>query len=116
MSTSTEPINAENALSGESSVGQLLEKLIDFEPTTLPVLSVYLNMQPDQHGRTPDLRPYLEREFKSLARTWPLASGYKSSRLSWLVIEPASSVEPVSSKARKMGVFSKSVTLRTWRI
>ena len=70
MSTSTEPINAENALAGESAAAQLLEKLVDFEPTTFPVLSVYLNMQPDQHGRTPDLRPYLEREFKSLAHTW----------------------------------------------
>jgi peptide subunit release factor 1 (eRF1) len=70
MSTTTEPIVAENPSAGESAVGQLLEKLVDFEPTTLPVLSVYLNMQPDQHGRTPDLRPYLEREFKSLAHTW----------------------------------------------
>src|SRR5580700_7770371 len=79
MSTSTEPINAENALSGESSVGQLLEKLIDFEPTTFPVLSVYLNMRPDQHGRTPDLRPYLEREFKSLAQTWAVGTPKRES-------------------------------------
>src|ERR1035438_9622151 len=41
MSTSTEPTNAENAPAGESSAGQLLEKLVDFEPTTFPVLSVY---------------------------------------------------------------------------
>ena len=54
MSTSTEPINAGNALAGESAAAQLLEKLVDFEPTTFPVLSVYLNMQPDQHGRTPE--------------------------------------------------------------
>jgi len=53
-----------------SSAEQLLDQLADFEPTTFPVLSIYLNMQPDQHGRTPDLKPYLEREFKSLARTW----------------------------------------------
>jgi hypothetical protein len=33
-------------------------------------LSVYLNTQPDQHGRTPDAAPYLQREFKALARTW----------------------------------------------
>jgi peptide subunit release factor 1 (eRF1) len=74
MSQSTlifaEPRIADNPSTGESAVGQLLEKLVDFEPTTFPVLSVYLNMQPDQHGRTPDLRPYLEREFKSLAHTW----------------------------------------------
>lgn len=63
----------------ESPVEQLLSKLVDFEPTTLPVLSVYLNMRPDQHGRTPDVRPYLEREFKSLARTWPAGAPERES-------------------------------------
>jgi peptide subunit release factor 1 (eRF1) len=53
-----------------SPAEQLLDKLSDFEPTTFPVLSLYLNMQPDQHGRTPDLKPYLERELKALAQTW----------------------------------------------
>jgi len=47
-----------------------LARLVAFEPTTLPVLSVYLNTQPDQHGRTPDAGPFLQREFKALARTW----------------------------------------------
>ena len=47
-----------------------LARLVAFEPTTFPVLSVYLNTQPDPHGRTPDAAPYLHREFKALARTW----------------------------------------------
>jgi peptide subunit release factor 1 (eRF1) len=47
-----------------------LARLVAFEPTTFPVLSVYLNTQPDQHGRAPDAAPYLEREFKALAKTW----------------------------------------------
>lgn len=47
-----------------------LARLVAFEPTTFPVLSVYLNTQPDQHGRMHDAAPYLEREFKALARTW----------------------------------------------
>ena len=47
-----------------------LARLVAFEPTTFPVLSVYLNTQPDQHGRAPDAVPYLHREFKALARTW----------------------------------------------
>ena len=47
-----------------------LARLVAFEPTTLPVVSVYLNTQPDGHGRTPDSAPYLHREFKALARTW----------------------------------------------
>jgi peptide subunit release factor 1 (eRF1) len=51
-----------------------LARLVAFEPTTFPVLSVYLNTQPDQHGRTPDATPYLHREFKALARTWAPSS------------------------------------------
>jgi hypothetical protein len=47
-----------------------LARLVAYEPTTLPVVSVYLNTQPDQHGRSPDTAPYLHREFKALARTW----------------------------------------------
>jgi peptide subunit release factor 1 (eRF1) len=52
-----------------TSIEEPLSRLVAFEPTTLPVLSVYLNTQPDQHGRTPDAAPYLHREFKALART-----------------------------------------------
>jgi len=71
MTTPTELTTSEAPASpAGSAVRQLLVKLAAFEPTSLPVLSVYLNMQPDQHGRTPDLQPYLEREFRSLARTW----------------------------------------------
>jgi peptide subunit release factor 1 (eRF1) len=51
-----------------------LARLVAFDPTTFPVLSVYLNTQPDQHGRTPDAAPYLHREFKALARTWTPSS------------------------------------------
>jgi peptide subunit release factor 1 (eRF1) len=71
MTTPTEPMASEvSASPAGSTVEQLLLKLADFEPTSLPVLSIYLNTQSDQHGRTPDLQPYLDREFKSLARTW----------------------------------------------
>jgi hypothetical protein len=35
---------------------ELLARLKAFEPTTFPVLSVSLNTQPDQYGRTPDAR------------------------------------------------------------
>jgi len=80
MTIACEPTTsaAPESLSG-SAVEQLLLKLKDFEPTTLPVLSVYLNMQPDQHGRAPDPQPYLEREFKSLAHTWPAGSPERES-------------------------------------
>jgi len=61
-STITEPL--------ASTMDEPLARLVAFEPTTLPVLSVYLNTQPDQHGRATDAVPYLHREFKALARTW----------------------------------------------
>ena len=57
-----------------TTIEEPLARLVAFEPTTFPVLSVYLNTQPDQHGRTPDPVPYLNREFKALARTWAPSS------------------------------------------
>jgi hypothetical protein len=51
-----------------------LSRLVAFKPTTFPVLSVYLNTQPGRHGRAEDAIPFLHREFKSLARTWPPSS------------------------------------------
>lgn len=62
-----------------TSIEEPLARLVAFEPTTLPVLSVYLNTQPDQHGRTPETGPYLQREFKSLARTWAPGSPERES-------------------------------------
>jgi peptide subunit release factor 1 (eRF1) len=56
-----------------------LARLVAFEPTTFPVLSVYLNTQPGRHGRTHDAAPYLHREFKALARTWGPGSAERRS-------------------------------------
>jgi len=61
------------------SIDGHLERLLAFEPTPLPVLSLYLNTQPDRHGRDPDVKAYLQREFKSLARTWPASSPERQS-------------------------------------
>jgi peptide subunit release factor 1 (eRF1) len=57
-----------------NTIEEPLARLVAFEPTTFPVLSVYLNTQPDQHGRAPDATAYLHREFKALARTWEASS------------------------------------------
>src|SRR5450759_3059454 len=65
-STITEPL--------ATTMDEPLARLEAFAPTTFPVLSIYLNTQPDQHGRTPDATPYLHREFKALARTWAPSS------------------------------------------
>jgi peptide subunit release factor 1 (eRF1) len=57
-----------------STIEEPLARLVAFEPTTFPVLSVYLNTQPDEHGRMTDAVPHLHREFKALARTWAPSS------------------------------------------
>jgi peptide subunit release factor 1 (eRF1) len=57
-----------------STVEESITRLAAFEPSTFPVVSVYLNTEPDQHGRTPDVVPYLHREFKALARTFARSS------------------------------------------
>ncbi len=62
-----------------ATVDEHVARLLAFEPTTLPVLSVYLNTQPDQHGRDPDVKSYLQREFQDLARTWPAAAPERQS-------------------------------------
>ncbi len=62
-----------------AAIDEHLERLLAFEPTPLPVLSVYLSTQADRHGRTPDLAAYLQREFKSIARTWPATSAERES-------------------------------------
>ena len=59
-STITEPL--------ATTMEEPLARLVAFEPTTFPVLSVYLNTQPDQHGRTPDAAPYFHREFGAFLR------------------------------------------------
>ncbi len=62
-----------------TSIEEPLARLVAFEPTTLPVLSIYLDMQPDHHGRDIDAAPYLQREFKALARTWQSGSAERES-------------------------------------
>jgi peptide subunit release factor 1 (eRF1) len=62
-----------------SDLEEPLARLVAFEPTTFPVLSIYLNVEPDQHGRSPDVLPYLHRELKALARTWTPGSSERQS-------------------------------------
>jgi peptide subunit release factor 1 (eRF1) len=57
-----------------SNVEDSITRLAAFASSTFPVVSVYLNTEPDQHGRTPDVVPYLHREFKALARTFMRSS------------------------------------------
>jgi hypothetical protein len=56
----------------------LLDRLAAFEPTTLPVLSLYLNTSSDQHGRD-DYASFLRKELKAAGTTFPLRSPERTS-------------------------------------
>ena len=51
------------------SLDQLMERLAAFETTDLPVISLYLNMQADQHGQQ-DYARFLRKEFRERAKTY----------------------------------------------
>ena len=55
-----------------TSLDEQLDRLLAFEPTTLPVISLYLNTTADQHGRD-RFEQFLRKELTSRARTF--ASG-----------------------------------------
>jgi peptide subunit release factor 1 (eRF1) len=70
-----------------------LRELALFEPTTMPVLSVYLNTQSDQHGRD-NFEPVLRKELKARGATYPFRSPERQSFerdaeriMSWLKTE-----------------------------
>jgi hypothetical protein len=56
----------------------LLDRLAAFEPTTLPVLSLYLNTSSDQHGRD-DYASFLRKELKAAGKTFPLRTPERGS-------------------------------------
>lgn len=45
------------------------DRLVNFPPTTFPVLSLYLNAEPDQHGKD-DVERFLRRELPARGRTF----------------------------------------------
>ncbi len=59
-------------------LGTALRELALFPPTTMPVLSLYLNAQPDQHGRR-NFAPFLRNELKARAATYPSGSAERKS-------------------------------------
>jgi peptide subunit release factor 1 (eRF1) len=51
------------------SLDKLIERMAQFEPTNLPVISLYLNAQANENGRT-DFDRFLRKEFSERAKTW----------------------------------------------
>jgi peptide subunit release factor 1 (eRF1) len=71
MGTQEEPLVA-------ISIDEHLERLLAFEATTLPVISVYLNAQADERGRT-NFDAFLRRELFPRAKTYPSGSSERRS-------------------------------------
>ena len=55
-----------------------IDRLAEFPPTTLPVISLYLNTQPDQHGKA-QYTSFLKKELRGRARTFPPRSPERDS-------------------------------------
>ena len=45
-------------------LNETIDKLADFQPSNLPVISLYLNTQADQHGRD-NFDSFVRKEFKA---------------------------------------------------
>jgi peptide subunit release factor 1 (eRF1) len=65
-------------MASPSGLGNTLRELALFAPTTMPVLSVYLDTRADQHGRN-NFSPFLRKELKARAATYPQESPERKS-------------------------------------
>ena len=55
-----------------------LDRLVAFPPTTFPVISLYLNTEPDQHGKD-EIQRFLRRELPARGRTFEPRSADRES-------------------------------------
>ena len=62
----------------EPTLDAILDRLARFEPSALPVISLYLNLQADQHGK-PNYAPFLKKELAARARTYASGSVERAS-------------------------------------
>lgn len=54
-----------------------LDELAAFEPTRYPFISLYINLEPDQHGRD-NFESFVRKEFKAKAKSLARVSrGYE---------------------------------------
>ena len=60
------------------SFSEQLDRLAAFEPAPYPVVSLYLNTQPGQHGRDQH-QAFIRKEFKARSRTYPAGSPERES-------------------------------------
>ncbi len=60
------------------SIDERLDRLAAFSPTSFPVISLYLNTQPDQHGRAA-FESFIRREIGTRVRAYPARSPERES-------------------------------------
>jgi peptide subunit release factor 1 (eRF1) len=61
-----------------ATLDQVIDRLARLEPTPLPVISLYLNLQADQHGKD-NYQRFLRRELPARARAYPSGSDARAS-------------------------------------
>src|SRR4051812_30780428 len=60
------------------AVADVLDRLARLEPGSLPVISLYLDLRPDQHGKD-NYSPFIRKELPARAGTYPLHSPERES-------------------------------------
>jgi peptide subunit release factor 1 (eRF1) len=60
---------AQSGAAESNTLEQIIDRLAAFEPVELPVVSIYLNAQANEHGRQ-DFERFLRKEFSERARTF----------------------------------------------
>ncbi|MGE0127395.1 MAG: Vms1/Ankzf1 family peptidyl-tRNA hydrolase [Blastocatellales bacterium] len=60
------------------ATNNLIDRLVAFEPTPFPVVSLYLNTQSDQHGRD-NFDVFVRREFSACAKNWTMRTPERAS-------------------------------------
>ncbi|MDQ3803746.1 MAG: hypothetical protein M3416_07970 [Acidobacteriota bacterium] len=69
---------AQSGAAESNTLEQILGTLAEFEPVELPFISLYLNAQANEHGRT-DFDRFLRKEFSERAKTFPASSPARQS-------------------------------------
>jgi peptide subunit release factor 1 (eRF1) len=69
---------AQSGAAESNTLENIIDRLAGFEPTGLPVISLYLNAQSNEHGRQ-DFERFLRKEFSSRARTFKAGSPERES-------------------------------------
>lgn len=99
------------------SLSEQLDRLARMEPVPYPVVSLYLNTQPNEHGRD-QFQTFVRQEFRARARTYPAGSPDRASLdadmeriVAWLENEVQPSANGIAIFACNAAGFFEAVQL-----